>query len=105
MRTRKDALSRKHAGIGALCGALIVATVVSGCGDRMHGTFADDDGIGSLDFQNDGRVYITMLDMTVVGEYEIDGDQVIIHGPRGAQVFVRQGESLRSGLGMTFVRQ
>jgi hypothetical protein len=71
----------------------------------MHGTYKDDAGIGSLEFQDDGTVYVTMLDMTVVGEYEIDGDRIIIRGPRGAQVLTRNGESLTSGPGMTFLRQ
>lgn len=105
-RQRMDAqidVRRRCAGfIGAVC---VAALTLGGCSDRMIGTYEDDAGIGSLEFQDDGRVYVTMLEMTVVGEYEVDGDRIIIHGPRGAQVLTRDGEALLGGPGMTFVRR
>jgi len=86
--------------------ALLLAVVcVSGCSDSMAGRYDESTGIGSMEFRDNGRVYITMRDLTIVGEYNIDGDHIIINGPRGSQVYTRNGEALVGGFGMTFIKQ
>jgi len=75
------------------------------CGGGMTGTYADEDGVSSLEFKDDGTVYMSLLGVTVEGEYELDGKRVIIAGPNGSQVLTKNGERLEGGLGMTYVKQ
>lgn len=61
--------------------------------------FADKDAGAKLEFRNKTRVYITVLqDQTAEGEYEVDGDKVIIRTPRSNDVFKRDGAWLRGAM-------
>jgi hypothetical protein len=70
----------------------------------MSGVYASDSGAGALDFQSDGTVYVTLYGGTFAGKYEVDGERVIVKGPSGAQVYVKTGDSLDGGFGMTFIK-
>jgi hypothetical protein len=84
---------------------LPIALFLAGCGGGMSGTYADEGGLASLEFKDDGTVYMSLLGVTVAGEYELDGERVIIEGPNGSQVLTQNGERLEGGLGMTYVKQ
>jgi hypothetical protein len=69
------------------------------------GVFAEPDGGAKLEFRSNKRVYITMFrDQTMEGEYEEDGDRVIIRTPRNNDVLKRDGAWLRGG-GLNVKRQ
>jgi hypothetical protein len=91
----------------ALLIALLATLAAHGCGDGggLSGEYEEESGVGSLDFQSDGTVYVSFLGVTVAGEYELDGARVIVKGPNGSQVLTRKGERLEGGLGMTYVRK
>lgn len=95
-------LRRRFAGRAAVA-CLVLALV--GCGETMTGVYEEVSGIGRLEFQDDGDVYMTMFDRTVQAEYDVDGDRVIITGTRGSQIYQREGDALVGGLGMKFVKQ
>lgn len=61
--------------------------------------YAEPRGGAKLEFRSKTRVYISMLDdLTVEGEYEVDGDRVIIRTPRSNDVFRRDGAWLRNAM-------
>ncbi len=83
----------------------LIALLCGGCSGGMSGTYEEESGVGRLDFQGDGKVYVSFLGVTVAGEYELDGERVIIEGPNGSQVLMRNGDRLEGGLGMTYVKK
>jgi len=93
----------RHSITRAVAGFLLFLLV--GCDEVMEGAFDDAAGLGSIEFRADGSVYITLLDATVQGTYEINGDRIIIHGPRGTQELLREGDALIAGPGITFHRR
>jgi hypothetical protein len=64
----------------------------------LEGAVYADPGAGAkLEFRPRKRVYITMLNLhTVEGEYEVDGERVIIRTPSSNEVFTREGGWLRN---------
>ena len=80
----------------------VLALLLGGCGGGMSGTYVEESGLGTLEFQEDGTVYVSVLGVTMAGEYEVDGRRVIVEGPSGAQVLTREGDRLDGGLGMTY---
>lgn len=76
-----------------------------GCGAGLSGTFEEESGLGQLEFQDDGTVYVSLLGVTVAGEYELDGEHVILRGPNGTQVLTRNGARLVGGPGLCYVRR
>lgn len=94
-----------------LAAALILTLTVlaAGC-ERMAGTYqAQGDSRDTIEFKGD-KVYITISPApTMVGEYEIDDDKVIltIEGSGGQHlVLTRKGDSLEGApFGKVFVKQ
>lgn len=93
---------RAAAALGALALALVLAHAC-GSGGGLSGRYDEESGVGSLEFREDGTVYVSFLGVTVAGEYELDGARVIVRGPNGSQVLTRNGARLEGGLGMTYV--
>ena len=85
--------------------ALLLVLATAGCGARLSGTYAEEQGDGRLEFQDDGTVYVTTFGGTIACTYELDDAHVIVKGPRGSQVLLRDGERLQGGLGAVFVKQ
>lgn len=85
--------------------AVALALFCGGCGGGLSGRYDEESGVGSLEFQGDGTVYVTALGATVEGDYELDGDRVIIAGPNGNQILIRRGDRLEGGLGLNYVKK
>jgi hypothetical protein len=85
--------------------ALLLVLAAAGCGARLSGTYAEAQGDGRLEFQDDGTVYVTTFGGTIACTYELDDKHVIVKGPRGSQVLLLDGETLQGGLGAVFVKQ
>jgi hypothetical protein len=97
MRTRyQDAIQKRRVELVAAVekeNARLVKLPLQGA------VYADPRGGAKIEFRNKTRVYITMFgDMTVEGEYEVDGDRVIIRTPRSNDVFKREGAWLRNAM-------
>jgi hypothetical protein len=84
---------------------VLLALLPAGCGAGLSGTYADESGLGSLEFKGDGTVYMTTFGGTIACTYTVDGEHVILKGPNGSQVLTREGERLYGGLGIRFVKQ
>jgi hypothetical protein len=89
----------------ALIAGLALALTPTACGSGLSGTYADESGLGQLEFREDGTVYLTTFGGTIACTYEIDGDHVIVKGPRGTQVLTRTANRLDGGLGFAFVKR
>lgn len=83
----------------------VFALLSAGCGARMSGTWCDEAGLGSLEFEENGTAYMTTFGGTIACTYELDGERVILKGPNGSQVLTRRGDRLDGGLGFSFVKR
>jgi hypothetical protein len=91
--------------VRGLLPALVFACALAGCGGGFSGSYEEESGLGRLEFQDDGTVYLSLLGVTVAGEYELDGEHVIVKGPNGEQVLRRNGERLEGAPGLTYVKR
>jgi hypothetical protein len=88
---------------------VLLATAIgwlAGCGGMSGKYQATDGGGDSIEFQGD-RVYVTITPApTIPGEYEVEGDKVIITVGGQSMALSRRGDTLEGGpFGMTFVKQ
>jgi hypothetical protein len=95
----KLTMSLSRAALAAL------ALLAAGCGARLSGTYADESGLGRLEFKDDGTAYMTTFGGTIACTYEVDGEHVILTGPNGSQVLTLTGDRLDGGLGFSFVKR
>jgi hypothetical protein len=80
------------ASLGRLLAAALTALVLSGCGSDPSGTYeakapGGEDGSLTLDFQDGGKVKMTVsgmgISMAHECTYSVDGDRVTIKAPQG----------------------
>jgi len=62
---------------------LIVILLMFGCGGGMTGTYSDEHGIVTYEFQSNGKVLVTSLGGTVELGYEKDGDRIRVKTAEG----------------------
>ena len=65
---------------------LVVALALAGCGGGggIEGTYADDSGVVSYEFQGNGKVLVTSIGGTVELEYEVEGEKVKVRAAEEA---------------------
>ena len=82
-----------------------MAINLAGCGG-MSGTFESDDKSGTIEFKGD-HAYVSISPApTMAGEYEVDGDKIIIKVNGQSMVLTRHGDTLEGGpFGMKFVKK
>ena len=92
-----------HATLIALL--VVVAASLNGCGD-VSGTYQAEDKSDTIEFKGD-RAYVTISPApTIAGDYEIDGDKVIIRVNGQSMVFTHRDSTLDGGpFGMKFIKQ
>lgn len=78
---------------------------LAGCGSGLSGTWEDQVGIATYEFQRDGYVRISALGSTVMGEYTMNGKKVLLTSPQGTVVLTRKGDRLFGPMGMELIRQ
>lgn len=87
--------------IGVGCVGLV------GCEEGMSGEYVEANGWGRMEF-HEQTVYVTVaiVGSTFAATYDVQGDDVIIDGAAGSQLFHIQSDgSLHDGNGLRFVRQ
>lgn len=87
--------------------AVVIGALIAGaaCGGGLSGTYADDAGVTSYEFGPDGRARISVLGTTVVAEYTLDGDRVLVTSPQGTVVLTRDEDRLYGPMGLELMRQ
>ena len=83
---------------------LALLCLVSGCARSLSGTWQDAAGLTTYEFRRDGSVVMTILGTSVRGDYQIQGDRVVITGPQGTVVLLRDGERLSGPTGLELKR-
>lgn len=87
-------------------GVLIAVIALAGCGsDDLVGTFEDDLGLTRYEFLGKGQAQLTVLGATVVADYRVDGDRVLVTGPQGTLVLTRRDDRLYGPMGLELKRQ
>ncbi|BAZ94778.1 type I restriction-modification system methyltransferase subunit [Thiohalobacter thiocyanaticus] len=79
--------------------------LLTACGSGLSGKYADEMGIMEYEFDSDGTVYMNAMGTRVAGEYEIDDNNVIVHGPHGNLVFERKDDQLIGPMGLILSRR
>lgn len=83
-----------------------VALWLCACGQAgMTGTYEDEMGLTSYEFQRDGAVYMNVLGTKVAAEYRLDGDKVLVTSPQGTLVLTRNAERLYGPMGLELVKR
>jgi hypothetical protein len=70
---------------------------LSGC-DDFEGTYADAEGIVKIEFKDGDKAYVTLGELgTKAGDYERDGDRVIIKIDGDSTVLTRNDDGSLDG--------
>jgi hypothetical protein len=100
---RQHPLAARLARVVALA---LLALGVAGCDGGLSGAYEDSTSDSRIEFSDGSKVYITMMGTTMAGEYEVDGDKVIITANGQNMVLTLKGNALEGGpLGMRFVKR
>ena len=84
---------------------LIASLALIACGrDELIGTYEDELGMTRYEFLGNGEVQVSVLGTTVVAEYRLDGDNVLVTSPQGTLVLTRRGEQLHGPMGLALER-
>lgn len=93
---------------GKQIGVLVFAAWLGlgGCArDELVGTYEDEVGMTRYEFQGEGRVHVSVLGTTVVAEYRLDDDKVLVSGPQGTIVLTRRNDELHGPMGLVLARR
>lgn len=83
----------------SICLALSLLCATA-CSDQLSGTYGDEQGVTTYEFNRDGRTHITVLGANISAEYTIDGDKILVTSPQGTIVLTRKGDQLLGPMGM-----
>lgn len=90
--------------IGSL--ALVLWLGIAGCArDELRGTYEDELGMTRYEFRGDGRVHVSVLGTTVLAEYRLDQDKVLVSGPQGTLVLSRRNNELHGPMGLVLTQR
>ncbi|HZD51496.1 MAG TPA: hypothetical protein VE175_00480 [Woeseiaceae bacterium] len=89
----------------AFAPALALGSLLAACGSGFSGEYEDELGTTRYEFTADGRVYMSVLGIESVGEYEVDGKRVVLSGPNGSIVLSRDGDELIGPMGLKLHRR
>lgn len=92
-------------GKSMLAAGAIGVLLSAGCSKPLSGTFEDEAGITSYEFESNGRARISVLGATVAAEYTRDGDRILVTSPQGTVVLTQSGDTLYGPTGLELVRQ
>lgn len=93
-------------GARAAFAPLLLALLLSACGAKMEGTYADPAGLTKYEFEPSGKVYLSILGVRSEAKYEVDGKHIKITGGAADMILTRQDDgSLEGPLGVKFRKQ
>lgn len=92
-------------GFRSLLGLAVISLLLGACDSGLSGKYGDEMGILEYEFETDGTLYMNAMGTRMAGEYEVDGDRVIVHGPHGNLVFELQEDRLVGPMGLVLGRK
>jgi hypothetical protein len=85
---------------------LLALLALAGCSQAdLVGTYEDELGITRYEFQGEGRVHVSVLGTTVVADYLLENDKVLVTGPQGTLVLTRRNDDLLGPMGLILTRR
>lgn len=85
---------------------LLALLALAGCSQAdLVGTYEDGLGITRYEFQGEGRVHVSVLGTTVVADYLLENDKVLVTGPQGTLVLTRRNDALHGPMGLILTRR
>lgn len=76
---------------------VLLVLVLAGCSKGMAGVYQEVDGVNVIEFRTNGVCYLTAFGSTNKGEYEIDGERVMLKFASGTIVLTKHGDRLDGG--------
>lgn len=89
----------------AIAPALVLGSLLAACGGGLSGKYEDALGTTRYEFTGDGRVYMSVLGIESAGQYEVDGERILLSGPNGSLVLSRDGDELIGPMGLKLRRR
>ncbi len=89
----------------AALSVLMCVIALTGCSDRVIGTWQSDDGDVVYDVRGDGQVIVTLFGSTVAARYRRVDDALIVSGPQGTIVLDIEGDVLVAPTGLRLTRR
>jgi hypothetical protein len=90
---------------GSVLLLLVASLALAACGrDTLVGAYEDEMGMTRYEFLGQGQVHVSVLGTTVVAEYRLDDDRVVITGPQGTLVLTRHEDRLHGPMGLVLRR-
>jgi len=83
---------------------MLAGAMLAACGNGFSGVYRDEMGVSQYEFTGDGRVYMSVMGIESAGEYEVDGERIVLRGPNGTMVLSRDGEELVGPMGLRLIR-
>jgi outer membrane lipopolysaccharide assembly protein LptE/RlpB len=80
---------------------LSVVLLLSACGSKLDGTYADKNGMLSYTFKSNGKTYQSAMGMEVELDYEVDGNKIKLVTPQGNMIMTLLDDgSIESPMGI-----
>lgn len=90
----------------AVMGSLLASLALAGCSQAdLVGTYEDELGMTRYEFRGEGRVHVSVLGTTVVADYLLENDRVLVTGPQGTLVLTRRDDNLHGPMGLILTRR
>ena len=75
--------------------------VLTACGSRIDGTYADQMGLAKYTFKSNGKVIVETFGIATELLYEVDGDQLKINGAQGNLLLtLKNDDTINGPMGM-----
>jgi outer membrane lipopolysaccharide assembly protein LptE/RlpB len=71
---------------------LVAALLLSACGSKLDGTYADEKEMINVTFKSNGKVSQSAMGMETEMNYEVEGNKIKILMPQGAIVWTLQDD-------------
>ena len=88
----------------AIAGFFLLCTLAACADPEFSGVYSDDLGTTRYDFRGNERVFVTVLEVTVAGDYTAHGEDIIVTTPQGTVVLARQDNLLIGPTGQVLTR-
>ena len=83
-----------------IIGLFALVFLLSACGSKLSGEYADKDGMVSYKFDAGNKVYASALGITTEAKYEVDGDRLKIEANGQNLIFtILEDGSLKTPFG------
>ena len=86
---------------------LFSALLLSACGSKLDGTYADESGMMNYTFKSNGKVSQSAMGTEVEMNYEVDGNKIKVLMPQGVSMVMtlQDDGSIKGPMGMKLTKR